>query len=640
MKSIRRLLIGAFTLASVGLGSRLVIQPQTGLPVAPSTATAQVGQPVAVLAPPAIAQPLTPQVEQLRADLSQLVSRALGSRGGAASVLVASLDHGDTLFSLNPDLPVAPASNMKLFTTAAALYYLGPDFRFSTYVLGDGEIRSGVLHGDVVLYGTGDPAISSRMLGRALLPLQALADSLTAHGITEVRGDVVGDGSYFDDRWIAEGWKEEYRLDSYSAPLGELSLAENIVSVRVQPGTGNGQPARITTTPGTDGMLIQNRVRTVASGNSSVRFSYDPAGLVIEGQLNRNHSGIARTVTVVDPANFAAASFRRVLESAGIAVTGEVRTVTESSDSPIGRSSRTGANSDQPPPRVLGTHLSPTLEEVAAVTNHVSHNLFAEAMFKTVGRIALGEGTFEAGARAVQYFLECERPIDFASIQIVDGSGLSPLNRVTARLTIHLLDLMRRTDVWETFHESLPEAASPQGGSHSLRNRMGGTPAAMNLRAKTGTIAGVSSLSGYVEAENGEMLAFSIYANDLPSSNQMKRTEDAIGALLAGFTRPAPQPPELFAADPDAGAAAPDNVSVPSPTEDRSGSDAPPIDAEPAVAAPPAATAVRTHRVTSGETLDGIARRYDLTVAELQAANPRIQPRRLQIGHTLTIPSR
>lgn len=595
---------------------------------AAATANAQApGIPAQASTPPSVPGPPSPQVEQLRNDLTQLVRNAERS-GSKLSILVVSLDRGDTLYSLNPDLPVAPASNMKLFTTAAALYYLGPDFRYSTYVLGDGEIRDGVLEGDVILYGTGDPAISSRMVGRALLPLQALADSLKALGIRRISGDVVGDGSYFDDHWIAEGWKEEYRLDSYSAPIGALSLAENVVSVRVQPGASVGAPARITTTPATEGMLIQNRVRTVASGASSVRISYHPDGLLIEGQLTRNHPGIARSVTVVDPVNFATASFRKVLEAARIAVDGEVRTIRSPGDSPIRRGAGAAvAEGVRPPPRVLGTYLSPTLRDVITVTNHVSQNLFAEAMFKTVGRVALGEGTFEAGSRAVQYFLECERPFDFSDIRIVDGSGLSPLNRVTARLTIHLLDLMRRTDVWETFHASLPEAASPQGGSHSLRNRMGGTPAALNLRAKTGTISSVSSLSGYVEASNGEMIAFSIYGNDLPSTAQSKRMEDAIGSRLARFSRPLDEP--SLALD-----------TVPSPAQPTEAS--PEDSAETSRASQPVAMAESsrtTHRVTSGETMDGIARRYGLSVAELREANPAIEPRRLRIGQVLTIPA-
>lgn len=592
---------------------------------------------------------IAPEVDQLRSDLARVIAGPAW-RNAQFGVLVVSLERGDTLFSLNPDLPLAPASNMKLYSTAAALYYLGPEFRYSTYVLADGEIRDGILHGDLVLYGTGDPAISSRMLPGALTPLRALTDSLRAHGIREIRGDVLGDGSYFDDRWIGDGWREEYRLDSYSAPIGALSLAENIVSIRVGPGAP-GQPAEIRTMPSTAGLLVQNQVRTVASGNSSVRFSYDPDGLLIEGQIARGHPGVARTVTVVDPANFAASAFRNLLEQDGIAVAGTVRTVRDPAESPINRGAREALLAGAPtlPPRVLGTHLSPTLAEIATVTNHVSQNLFAEALFKTAGRIAIGDGSFDAGARAVQYFLECEQPIDFTGVTIVDGSGLSPLNRVTARTTIHLLDLMTRTDLWEVFHASLPEAASPNGGTHSLRGRMGGTPAARNLRAKTGTINNVSSLSGYVTAANGEQLAFAIFANEVPSTWQAKRIEDAIGIRLARFTRAAPiagaesligtpagEAPEVDSTgvdqDPAGGGGAADrdeDLAAPAPI------------AQPAPQAPPSGNTpapTRQHRVVRGDTFDGIARRYGTSVTELRRLNPGIEPRRIQPGQSITIP--
>jgi D-alanyl-D-alanine carboxypeptidase/D-alanyl-D-alanine-endopeptidase (penicillin-binding protein 4) len=580
------------------------------------------------------------EVLLLRSELERLI-RNITTAGSDHGVLVMSLDRGDTLFSHNPDVPIAPASNMKLFTTAAALYYLGPNFRYSTYVLADGPIENGVLHGNLILYGTGDPAISSRMLGGALTPFRALADSLRAHGITEVRGDIVGDGSYFDDRFIADGWREEYRLDSYSAPIGALSLAENVVSVRVTPGGATGQPATIQTTPRTTGLLVQNRVTTVGSGSSAIRFQYDPEGLVIEGRIARRHPGVARSVTVVDPANYAAAAFRDVLEDAGLPVGGVVRTVRSPVTSPVVRTAPTATDEGGSPPRIVGTHLSPPLSEVVTVTNHVSQNLFAEAMFKTVGRVALGNGSFEAGSQAVQYFLECEGPFDFSSLQIVDGSGLSPINRVTPRATIHLLDLMTRLDVWETFYRSLPEAASPEGGQHSLRGRMGGTAAARNLRAKTGTIANVSSLSGYVRAANGELLAFSIYANGVRSTATAKRTEDAIGARLASFTRPPEDlSPELIGNPVESTGDLPVGTQANPPLTPAVGTPDSTPDSASAAVDVPVAPATQIHRVVSGETLDGIARRYGITVAELQRLNPGLQPRRLQIGHRLTVPVR
>jgi D-alanyl-D-alanine carboxypeptidase/D-alanyl-D-alanine-endopeptidase (penicillin-binding protein 4) len=589
---------------------------------------------------PAPARPAAPaapsaEVLALRADLDRLIQN-LSTRNSSHGVLVVSLDRGDTLYAYNPDLPLAPASNMKLFSTAAALYYLGPDFRFSTYALADGPIENGVLQGDLILYGTGDPAISSRMLGGSITPLRALADSLRARGVTEIVGDIVGDGSYFDDHWIAEGWREEYRLDSYSAPVGALSLAENIVSVRVTPGGSAGQPATIRTTPSTEGLLIQNRVTTIASGSSSVRFSYDPEGLVIEGRIARGHPGVARSVTVVDPANFAAAAFRTVLESAGIRVGGGVRTVRRSEGSPISFGAVSNGGGPAVPPRVLGTHLSPTLREVTTVTNHVSQNLFAESLFKTVGRVALGDGSFQGGAQAVQFFLQCEQPFDFSTIRIVDGSGLSPINRITPRVTVHLLDLMTRTDVWDVFYASLPEAASPNGGQHSLRGRMGGTPAARNLRAKTGTIANVSGLSGYVHSVDGELLAFSILTNDIASTNAAKRTEDAIGARLARFTRPADEPAEPLPIGEPVDAAPSSTDDAPDVSGDDH--DGPSDDPTPDESEPASAVAARTHRVTTGDTLDGIARRYGTTVAELRELNPGLDPRRLSIGRAVNLP--
>jgi serine-type D-Ala-D-Ala carboxypeptidase/endopeptidase (penicillin-binding protein 4) len=631
LKRIASSLVGAAALLAVSTAQAPARQSAPVVAAAPAAAAAP--------AVPAAPAPVSETVEELRRDLDRIV-RAPGWRDAAYGVLVVSLDRGDTLFAHNPDLPVAPASNMKLYSTAAALYYLGPSFRYSTFALADGEIRDGTIDGDLVLYGTGDPAISSRMLQGALTPLRALADSLVAQGITEIRGDVVGDGSYFDDSWIGEGWREEYRLASYSAPIGALSLAENIVSVRVTPGTA-GEAAQIRTTPATEGLLVQNNVRTVSSGRSSIRFSYDPQGLVLEGQIARGHPGVARTVTVVDPANFAAAAFRNVLEQAGIRVAGGVRTIRSPETSPIGRVAR-AHESDGPSavaPRVLGTHLSPTLAEVTSVTNHVSMNLFAEAMFKTVGRVALGDGSFEGGAMAVQYFLECERPVDFTGIRIIDGSGLSPLNRVTARSTVHLLDLMTRTDVWEPFFESLPEAASAEGGQHSLRNRMGGTPAARNLRAKTGTISNVSSLSGYVRAANGELLAFSIIGNDVPSTWRAKRTEDEIGVRLARFTRP--EEPAVAGTPITDSAEAADTVTgaADSPSEAVDTTVEPATVEEPQPPEPqPEEPEIRTHQIGSGDTLEEIARRYGTTVGELESLNPGIQPRRLQLGQRIRIP--
>jgi serine-type D-Ala-D-Ala carboxypeptidase/endopeptidase (penicillin-binding protein 4) len=605
------------------------------------------GQPAPAAAPsPA---PLSPEVVELRRTLEAIIGNA-NWRSARWGVMAVSLDRGDTLFAHNADLPLAPASNMKLFSTAAALYYLGPDFRFSTFALVDGPVENGVLDGDVILYGTGDPAISTRLIGSSRAPLQELADSLLAHGIREVRGAVVGDGSYFDDAYLGEGWRPEYRLASYSAPVGALSYAENMVSIRVLPGAAAGQPARIGTVPGTSGFAVRNEVRTVASGPTRVRFDHGDGVVVLSGQIARNHGGVSRSIPVVDPTNYAAAAFRSVLEDRGIRVHGPVRAVSSPEHSRVGvRAS--GRDNGRPPPRVLGVHLSPPLLEIVNITNQISNNLYAEALLKTVGRVVLGDGSAAGGARAVQFMLECESTFDPEWLRIVDGSGLSRFSRVTARSTVHLLDFMARSTLHEQFLSTLPEAAAPGNLRHSLRNRLGATDAARNLRAKTGTISNVSSLSGYVTAANGERIAFAIYANEVPSTAIAKRMEDGIGIRLAQFRRAAPvqAPPAdgpLAAAEAGAAGSSPASPEAAPPPATA----APPVEealaTAPATPAPraarqpsgPPAAAPRTHTVRPGDTFDAIARRHGTSVRELERANPGVNPRRIQPGQRVRLP--
>jgi D-alanyl-D-alanine carboxypeptidase/D-alanyl-D-alanine-endopeptidase (penicillin-binding protein 4) len=464
-------------------------------------------------------------VAELRRDLQDIL-RAPGW-DASFGVIVVSLERGDTLFSLNPDLPLAPASNLKLYSTAAALYYLGPRYRFSTLLLADGPIHDGVLHGDLVLYGTGDPTLSGRMLGSAEAPLMAMVDSLVALGVHEVSGDVVGDGSYFDSEWTGPGWAASDLEAWYGAPIGALDWAENLITLRIAPGEPGG-PARITTRPETRGLALENRVTTVRNSPTRVRITRARDRLVVEGQVRRGRPA-TRTLPVVDPANYAAAGLRAVLEAKGVRVRGRVRSVGDPSRSsfPIPSGFRAAT-----PPRIVAAHLSPALADIISVTNHVSHNLFADALLKAAGRTAVGEGSFPAGGSAVRALIGLQSPADTFALHQVDGSGLSHLDRVTARATVGLLDFMRRSDVADAYAASLPEAGNPLG-----LHRMYDTPAGGNLRAKTGTIHGVSSLSGYVTSADGERLAFSILANRVPSTPREKRSEDAIGARLARFTR-------------------------------------------------------------------------------------------------------
>jgi D-alanyl-D-alanine carboxypeptidase/D-alanyl-D-alanine-endopeptidase (penicillin-binding protein 4) len=575
---------------------------------------------VAVAAPPVV-----PAILELQSDLERLI-RSPGWKGDEWGVMVVSLDKGDTLFSHRPDATLAPASNLKLYTSAAALYYLGPNYRYSTYVLSSAPVEGGVLKGDLVLYGTGDPTLSDRFFASKTTVWEMFADSLAAQGITEIAGDVVGDGSYFAGRGYGEGWQESYITAWYAAPVGALSFNDNIVTVRITPGAQVGAAPSVRFVPGGEGLALQNEATTAGPGGRTAlqvtRTTYD-GPIVVKGQIALGSAGVWQAIPVSDPARYTAAALRETLLKRGIVVRGGVREVLEAADSPVtGRSVFAPAFDKTPPLRVLAIHQSPTLQEILTVLNHKSHNLFAEAVLRTVGRVAVGEGTVEGGERAVRYLLECETGNDSLPLAMHDGSGLSVLNRVAPRTTIRLLSYMARSPMWDDYRATLPEAGDPQGLKRMYKTRAEG-----NLRAKTGTIDHVSALSGYVTAANGERLAFSIMSNKVPSTWRAKRVEDAIGARLALFVRPGALPPTLAAAPPQPPQAEAEEATATSTAA-----------SPPTTPVRPAASGAQSHKIRPGDTLDGIAKRYGTTVSALQKANPGLNPKRLVPGRSVRIP--
>lgn len=490
-----------------------------------------------------MASRVNPELDALRADVERLI-RSPGWRGDRWSVLVVSLDRGDTIFAHDPDVMLAPASNMKLFSSAAALYYAGADHRYTTFVAALGPIEGGVVRGDLLVYGTGDPTLSDRLMESKTAIWEQLADSLLAAGIEAIEGDVIGDASYFADAGVGIGWQQSYMNAWYAAPTSALSFNENIVTLHIRPGEQPGWRPRVQLVPGGEGIAIVNQATTVAGGTTRLnvnRAAYD-GPIVIRGQIAAGSPGVWRGVPVADPARFAAAVFREVLEKRGIRVSGGVGSIHRSEDSPVTGRRVHGPHRDGPPtPQVLVVHRSPPMQEILGVVNRRSHNMYAESVLRTAGRLGLGEGSADAGARAIHDLLTCETARPPTSLRVMDGSGLSVLNQVSARALIDLLAYMAHSPMWENFWETLPEA----GNSEGLR-RMYQTRAERNLRAKTGTIDRVSALSGYVRAANGERLAFAIISNNVPSTWRAKRVEDAIGARIAAFDRPrAPVSPAL-----------------------------------------------------------------------------------------------
>jgi D-alanyl-D-alanine carboxypeptidase/D-alanyl-D-alanine-endopeptidase (penicillin-binding protein 4) len=327
----------------------------------------------------------------------------------------------------------------------------------------------------------------------------------------------------------------------------------------------------------------------------------------VRGQVSRRSVSIQRTIPVSDPPRYAAAVFRQILIDKGINVTGGVRSVTREEDSPVtGRVVFAPALDSRAPIRVMAIHQSPPLIDILDIVNKKSHNLMAEQTLRTVGRMAYGEGSVAGGYAAVQQLLAKETGSTPNDLRMDDGSGLSVLDRTSARTMIHLLSFMAKSPMWESYWSTLPEA----GVSGGLR-RMYGTPAQGNLKAKTGTIDNVSSLSGYVRAANGERLAFSIISNNVPSTWRAKRIEDAIGVRLASYHRDNDTALPMI---PD-----PDEKKV---TRSSAGSRA----------------SGRSYTIRRGDTISGIAKRNHTTVAAIRRANPGLNPNRIRPGKKIRLP--
>ena len=443
--------------------------------------------------------------------------------------LVVSLTRGDTLFAWHPDRLMVPASNAKLFTTAAALHYLGTGFRFVTALFAGGRVNDGVLYGDLILYGTGDPTF-----GADAASLAPFADSVVRAGIGRVRGDVVGDASFLGAELTGPGWSPDNLGRAFAAPPSALNAAENVVVVTVTPGPAPGAPARVSMDPPNDYFTLASSVvtgRPRARTRIGVAAGATPRALVLRGAIAPERAAWRTRVVVHEPARFAAGLLRRLLAARGVVVEGGVRS--ETADAPErARLMLAAARGDTTRlPDALAVRRSEPLDELVGMINHRSHNLSAELTFRTIGRSVDGAGTFAAGAQVVGRFLREDVGLPDDWYRLSDGSGLSLLDGATPRALVRLLAWMRRAPEGAAFYASLPVVGE------GIRSRMKGTAAVGRLRAKTGTLSDVSALSGYVTTVSGEELAFALLVNGSRSLTRARHAQDSVGVLLSRFDR-------------------------------------------------------------------------------------------------------
>ena len=430
-----------------------------------------------------------------------------------AGVRIVSVRTGQTLFENCGEKLFIPASNVKLATTAAAFYLLGADYRFRTVLYARGEIADGTLTGDLIVVGGGDPDISGRFHdANPCFLFRQWARDLARHGIRTVNGNLVGDATAFDDETIHPSWPRNQLEKWYCAPVSALTLNDNCVDIAVAAGPGPGAPAKLLIVPGGGYATVDNRCSTTANKAEHLYGFLGRAGsapLILRGKFWTGGYTATTSIPVENPALFFLTEMKAALAEAGIAITGRTIVAPGPTDA-AGRD------------RLIAVYES-DLATAVEVANKRSQNVYAELILKTIGREHAGTGTFESGAEAVRGFL-ADISEHGGECVIADGSGLSHDGRLSAAVLTDLLCWIARRPEISVFGRSLATA----GADGTLERRLSTPPCSGRVKGKTGTVAGVATLSGYIDVP-GDTLAFAMLMNNRRAGIwRMRQAQDAI----------------------------------------------------------------------------------------------------------------
>jgi len=525
----------------------------------PTTVAAPQPTPQSPLAA-ALLLPAPRTVEVLRARINEVLSQPALAHA-LVGIKIVSLDTGRVLFEEDAGKLLVPASNMKIYTVAAALARLGPDFRFTTSVYAlEAPDKKGKLRGDLIIYGRGDPTFATRFNGSGntdyFKAIDDLAARIAAAGVKQVEGDIVGDESYFTGPPRGASWEWDDLQWYYGADVSALTVNDNAIDLTVKPGAKAGDqcvvsagpdiariintgarqlsgspPVSVAATPNSAPLTIINSTTTTGRATKRELVVDRPLGqhgLVISGSLPLDDPGYTASVSVPRPAYAFVTMLRSALERRGVSVRGRTNVVD-------GHLRQQSAPLDMTKLVELAKRESPPFSEIAAHTMKPSQNLYTELILRTLGKQFPAADpkltSAQAGTSVVRAFLN-EAGVANSHLALVDGSGLARQNLITAEATVQLLTYMNRHPHAQIWRDAQPVA----GVDGTLRGRMRNTVAAGNLRAKTGTLSNVSGLSGYVTSASGERLAFSMLVNHYPDDQPPRQSYmDIIAVLLASF---------------------------------------------------------------------------------------------------------
>ncbi|MBF0319300.1 MAG: D-alanyl-D-alanine carboxypeptidase/D-alanyl-D-alanine-endopeptidase [Nitrospirae bacterium] len=464
----------------------------------------------------AAAEKPVPSLAALRQKIdTYLKSSALSQ--SRAGIKIVSLKTGETLYSRDNKLLFHPASTLKLFTTATALKKLGGAFRLRTVVYADSQdINEGTLRGNLYLKGFADPQLSTNTLSW-------IAGQLRSRGIERVDGGLVCDETYLDNWYYGKGWMWDDASSVHYAPIGGLSVNNNCVVVRVSPGSGVGEAPSVVLEPQISYVTIKNTAITVESQSNGTlkverRWRERENVIAVTGEINIRQPEKTFTIDVTQPALYTCLLFYDILAANKIAVSGKVE-----------------INAVANGVAEFLSYTSAPLYEIIKVINKKSNNLYAELLLKTLGaELQAPPGTAGKGVTEIKAFLR-QLGIDGTSLEIVDGSGVSRYNLISPGQLVDLLvGIYRDEDLREAFIDSLAIA----GVDGTLKGRMRHTPAEGGVRAKTGSMTGVSAIAGYAATQDTEPVVFSIMIeNFVVDQGVITDIQDRILVLISSFSR-------------------------------------------------------------------------------------------------------
>jgi len=447
---------------------------------------------------------------------------------GQVAFLAVDINTGETIAEYNPDMSVMPASNTKLFSTAAALDLYGPDYTYTTDLMYTGSIdSSGVLNGNLIIKGSGDPTLGSRFFPDQpnYNYIDAFIKAVKAAGIRHVTGNIIGDGTCYAKEMTPPTWSWEDIGNYFGAVPNGLTVCDNMVTLHFKTGREGSEAVYMGCTPNIKNLnvLSMGVASNVAQENSNTFGKSYQLHKYVQGPMPMNKKDVEVRSIMPDPPLFIASQLKDSLTDNGVSVFGMPFSAADYS--------RYQSLKDEPMVNIC-TLRSPKLSEIIRVTNWFSVNLFAEHCLSLVGIRQANTSDVESAAWAMMAFWQ-SKGVNIKGMSLNDGCGLSRYNICTPRQLCQVLTYMRaKSQYYDAFNKSLTMC----GGQGTMGNMCLNTRAANNARGKSGTIRRVKSYSGYVKSRSGRELAFSIIINNFTNTgNDTRRMMEKFIVGLADY---------------------------------------------------------------------------------------------------------